>query len=74
MSELSLKYTISLSEPEISGNDMGKKQSESAPDDIVREALRFSVEEARITPYYAYFKKYSQNTQVFTSTSWRLIN
>lgn len=51
-----------------------KKQAAGPADDIVREALRFSVEEAQITPYNAYFQRYSQNTQVYIPSIWRLIN
>jgi lipopolysaccharide transport system ATP-binding protein len=50
------------------------KQQGSAYDDAVHEALRFGVEEAQITPNYAYFQRYSHNTQVYTPSHWRLLN
>lgn len=51
-----------------------KRQGEGFySDDIVLEALRFTVEEAQITPYLAQFKRYSHNTQVYQPSSWRIV-
>lgn len=50
-----------------------KRQGEKA-DDAVHEALRFTVEEAKITPAHAYFKEYSHNTQVYAPSFWRFIS
>ena len=53
-------------------NTWVKKQG-SAYDDAVHEALKFKVEEAQIANHYAYFQRYSLNTQVYTPSFWRLV-
>lgn len=42
-------------------------------DDAVHEAITFSVIESQITPHYAYFQRYSLNSQVYVPSKWRLI-
>ncbi len=49
------------------------KQQGGAYDDAVHEALGFKVEEAQIANHYAYFQRYSHNTQVYTPSFWRLL-
>ncbi len=48
------------------------KQQGGAYDDAVHEALQFQVEEAQISRQYAYFQRYSRNTQVYTPSYWKL--
>ena len=50
-----------------------KRQGE-AYDDAVHGALKMRVDEAQITPHFAYFSRYSQNTQVYIPSSWEIIN
>lgn len=51
-----------------------KRQGEGFySDDIILEALRFTVEEAQITPHVAQFKRYSHNTQVYQPSAWRIV-
>lgn len=51
-----------------------KRQGEGFySDDIILEALRFTVEEAQITPCLAQFRRYSHNTQVYQPSSWRIV-
>lgn len=47
-----------------------KKQGESY-DDAVHEATGFAVQESQITNRYAYFERYSTNTQVYTPSRWQ---
>ncbi|MGR3274489.1 ABC transporter ATP-binding protein [Acaryochloris marina NIES-2412] len=42
-------------------------------DAAVHEALRFSIKPANITPQYAYFERYSTNTQVYTPSKWKIL-
>ena len=42
-------------------------------DDAVHGAVRFEVKEARLTPHYAYFERYSHGTQVYTPSRWRVV-
>lgn len=49
-----------------------KKQGE-AYDDAVHDATSFSVQESQITDQYAYFQRYSSNSQVYTPSQWRII-
>lgn len=50
------------------------KRQGGSYDDAVHEALQFRVEEAQITPHYAYFQRYSHNTQVYAPSFWSLLN
>jgi lipopolysaccharide transport system ATP-binding protein len=49
------------------------KQQGSVYDDAVHEALKFFVEESQVSRQYAYFSRYSSNTQVYTPSSWKLL-
>lgn len=49
------------------------KRQRERYDDAVHDALRFRVVESQLTRSYAYFDRYSRNSQVYTPASWRLI-
>lgn len=49
-----------------------KKQGE-AYDDAVHEITSFTVQESQITSQYAYFDRYSTNTQVYTPSRWQIM-
>ncbi|MBW4459626.1 MAG: ABC transporter ATP-binding protein [Nodosilinea sp. WJT8-NPBG4] len=62
---------IHLFPGEYSVNVWVKKQGESY-DDAVHEATGFAVQESQITNQYAYFERYSTNTQVYTPSRWQI--
>lgn len=64
--------SIQLFPGEYSINVWVKKQGE-AYDDAVHEATGFTVQESQLTSQYAYFDRYSTNTQVYTPSRWQVM-
>jgi lipopolysaccharide transport system ATP-binding protein len=62
--------SVQLFPGEYSVNVWVKKQGE-AYDDAVHEATAFTVQESQLTSQYAYFERYSTNTQVYTPSHWQ---
>ena len=48
------------------------KQQGGAYDDAVHEAIQFEVVEGAMTPHFAYFTRYSLNSQVYVPSRWQL--
>ncbi|MEO1067895.1 MAG: Wzt carbohydrate-binding domain-containing protein, partial [Cyanobacteria bacterium J06638_6] len=61
--------SVQLFPGEYSINIWVKKQGE-AYDDAIHEATAFTVQESQLTDQYAYFERYSTNTQIYTPSHW----